>query len=279
MRLGIVDFLRPSEMPAGRTLDRVAGFARAVEAKGFAGLWVTDAFGRGSPTLDPLTVLAALASICPRLELGTCVLQVPLRHPAELAHRLATLEALSGGRLRLGVGSGSTKTEFDLVGADYEARFKTLMSALATMRQAWRGEAIAGGTLSPWPGTDKGPQIMLGAWRNPRWIAYAAEHCQGWIASGINGDWADLERGMRLYRAAGGGRAILANVIVDLHGRPDPSGLAQRAKVSLACPADEVPSRLHRIRELGFDDVLLGSPTAGSPDAALADLERVRDLL
>jgi alkanesulfonate monooxygenase SsuD/methylene tetrahydromethanopterin reductase-like flavin-dependent oxidoreductase (luciferase family) len=51
-------------------------------------------------------------------------LQVPLRHPVELAHRAQSVQALSGGRLRLGVGSGSTRADFDLLGADYDRRFR-----------------------------------------------------------------------------------------------------------------------------------------------------------
>jgi alkanesulfonate monooxygenase SsuD/methylene tetrahydromethanopterin reductase-like flavin-dependent oxidoreductase (luciferase family) len=69
--------------------------------------------GRGRPTLDPLTAPAALAAVTERVELGIGVLQVSLRHPVELAHRVQSIQALSGGRLRLGVGSGSTRADFE----------------------------------------------------------------------------------------------------------------------------------------------------------------------
>ncbi len=132
--------LRPET--TGRTLDRITDLARQVEAKGFAGLWVTDAFGRGRPTLDPIVLMSVIAAVTRRIEIGTCVLQVPVRHPVELAHRIAGLHAMTGARLQLGLGSGSTKADFDLVGADYETRFKTLMSSLDIMRKAWRGERL-----------------------------------------------------------------------------------------------------------------------------------------
>ena len=67
-----------------------------------------------------------------------------------------------------------------------------------------------GGTLSPWPGTEGGPAIMLGAWRNRRWIVYAAEQCAGWIASGLYSQPEELAGGMKIYRDAGGKRAVLA---------------------------------------------------------------------
>ena len=216
MRLSIVTFLHPATEPRDRPLGRVVDYVRRIEKSGFPGIWVTDSLGRGRPTLDPLVVLGMLSAATQRVELGTAVLQVSLRNPIELAHRVQSVQALSGGRLRLGVGSGSTRADFDLLGADYDQRFRTLMSSLDTMRRAWRGEAVNGGALSPWPGCEGGPPVLLGAWRSPRWIAYAAKQCQGWIASGLYSSWEDLENGMRLYRDGGGTNAVLANVVVDL---------------------------------------------------------------
>ncbi len=274
MRLSVVTFMRPGTEPPGRSLDRIADYARRVEAGGFPGIWVTDSLGRGQPTLDPMVALGALSAVTRRIELGTAVLQVSLRHPVDLAHRVQSVQALSGGRLRLGVGSGSTQADFDLFGADYPQRFRTLMSSLEIMRRTWRGEPVNGGSLTPWPGSEGGPPVLLGAWRNPRWIAYAAKQCQGWIASGLYSSWEDLETGMRLYREAGGGNAVLANVVVDLANRPEPGSLAERAKVSLVCLPDDARQRLKRLEQIGFDEVLLVSR-----DNALGELERVRDYL
>jgi len=274
MRLSIVTFMRPGSEPRGRSLDRIVDYARRIERSGFPGIWVTDSLGRGRPTLDPLVALGALCAATRRVELGTAVLQVSLRHPIELAHRVQSAQALSGGRLRLGVGSGSTRADFDLLGADYDQRFRTLLRSLETMRRAWGGEPVNGGVLSPWPGCEGGPPVLLGAWRNPRWITYAAKRCQGWIASGLYSTWEDLEAGMRLYREAGGTNAVLANVLVDLTNRPEPGSLAERANISLVCSPDEARPRLKRIEQLGFDEVLLVSPAA-----ALEEIERVRDFL
>ena len=112
---------RPDPAIAGHTLDRIADLARQVEARGFAGLWVTDSFGRGRATLDPVVLMSVIAAVTKRVEIGTCVLQVPVRHPVELAHRIQSLHAMTGDRLQLGLGCGSTKADFDLVGADYDA--------------------------------------------------------------------------------------------------------------------------------------------------------------
>jgi alkanesulfonate monooxygenase SsuD/methylene tetrahydromethanopterin reductase-like flavin-dependent oxidoreductase (luciferase family) len=264
--------IRPS--PGEGMLVRMADYARRAEASGFPGLWVGDSLGRGRPTLDPLVELAAIAAVTVRIELGIAVLQVSLRHPIELAHRVQSVQALSGNRLRLGVGSGSTRADFELLGADYDRRFRTLMSSLDIMRRAWRGEPVNGGALSPWPGCEGGPPILVGAWRSPRWITYAAKECQGWTPSGRYSSWDDLEAGMRIYREAGGDNAVLANVAIDLTNRPESARLAEVAHVSLICSPEEARQRLKRIEHLGFDEVLIVSHLG-----VLEDIERVRDFL
>src|ERR1700758_4366298 len=160
----------------GGLMDRMTNFGRQVEARGFPGIWIGDSMGRGRPTLDSLQVLTALAAVTSKVELGISVLQLPLRNPVELAHRVQSVQALSGNRLRLGVGSGSTRADFELLGYDFDHRFGIMKRSLETMRRAWRGEATnAGGVLSLWPECEGGPPILMGAWRSPRWITFAAQ--------------------------------------------------------------------------------------------------------
>ena len=154
MRLGLV--LAPHPLPnTSRTaiLEQVVAFGQRAESLGFAGLWMQDSLARGQPTTDPLVFLAGLCGTTKTIELGTCVLQVPLRNAMELAHRAQSLHLLSGGRFTFGVGSGSTRADFDAVGVDYDARFKTMTASLEVMRRGWRGESATGPALSVWPGT------------------------------------------------------------------------------------------------------------------------------
>jgi len=264
----------PGVEPHNQLLNRMTDYARRIEAAGFPGIWVGDALGRGRPTLDPLVELSVFAAVTDRVQLGISVLQLPLRNPIELAHRVQSVQALSGNRLCLGVGSGSTRDDFELLGYDYDHRFGTMKRSLETMRRAWRGEATnSGGTLSLWPGCEGGPPILMGAWRSPRWITFAAQECQGWTPSGRFSSWDDLEHGMRIYREAGGTNAVLANVAVDLANRPGSAALAEVA-TSLVCPPDEARRRLKRFEQLGFDEILLVSPTG-----VLEDIERARGFL
>src|ERR1051326_1774059 len=96
MRVHVVNVMRAQQGETGRTLDRFARFARGVEERGFNGLWLTDSFGRGRPTLDPIVLMSVVAAVTRKIEIGTCVLQVPVRHPVELAHRIQSLHALTG---------------------------------------------------------------------------------------------------------------------------------------------------------------------------------------
>lgn len=275
MQIGIV--VIPSAAPGagpGALVEGVADFGRRVERLGFAGCWIVDAFARGQAMLDPLMVLSTLAGVTDRIELGTCVMQVPLRHPVELAHRAQTLHLLSNGRFRFGVGSGSTRHDFDAVQADYDRRFKTLPESLAVMRRVWAGEPVYGPALSVWPGTEGGPPVFLGAWGSQRWINLAAEHCQGWIGSGIYAGMDEFPARLDMFRKAGGKRAILANIFTDLRTDPPAHPLIDRARLTLVGDKASARDRLRRLQDLGFDDALLIVPF-GVPEM----LEDVRALL
>jgi alkanesulfonate monooxygenase SsuD/methylene tetrahydromethanopterin reductase-like flavin-dependent oxidoreductase (luciferase family) len=123
----------------------------------------------------------------------------------------------------------------------------------------WRNGSNGDRALMPWPGTEGGPPIYLGAWRSPKWITYAARQCDGWIASGLYSSWPDIETGIRLFREAGGKRAILANVPLDVIAKQLPN-LESARGISLVCSPEEARQRLSRLERLGFDDVLVISP-------------------
>jgi alkanesulfonate monooxygenase SsuD/methylene tetrahydromethanopterin reductase-like flavin-dependent oxidoreductase (luciferase family) len=255
-------------------MDRITNFAREVEARGFPGIWIGDSMGRGRPTLDSLQVLTALAAVTSKVALGISVLQLPLRNPVELAHRVQSLQAMSNNRLILGVGSGSTRDDFELLGYDYDHRFRTFRNDLELMSKVWNGEPVNGGTLATWPGCKGGPPILIGAWRSPRWITYAAKQAQGWTPSGRFSSLEDLEHGMKIYREQGGTNAVLANCSIDLQQRPESAELSKLASVNFICSPDEARERIKRVEDMGFDEILIGSQFG-----AIDELERVRDFL
>jgi len=254
MRTGLALMARPpAEQQPGSGLQWVTRFGTMAERLGFAGIWVGDSMGRGRHTLDPTVTLSALHAGTSRIELGIGVLQVPLRRPGELAHRIQSLNALLAGRLRLGVGAGSTRADFELAGVDYDKRFAMFRENLEVMRKLWRGERVNGASLLAWPGTEGGPPVFLGAWRSAKAVASAAREFDGWVASGLHSTWEDLETGMKTYRAHGGKRAILTNIHTEL-GAASPS---HEGTISLECAPAEARERLQRVAAVGFDDVML----------------------
>ena len=86
---------------------------------------------------DPLDLLAFVAGQTHRLGLATGVLVLPNHHPVVLAKRVATVDALSGGRLRLCVGMGWLKEEIEACGAEFTSRGRRADEQLEVMRLLW----------------------------------------------------------------------------------------------------------------------------------------------
>src|SRR3989442_6555614 len=128
MRLGLA---LPNASPDGRPLTGptlIAG-ARAVERAGFDSLWCFDSIGRGFIIPDPLIAVSVAATATERLTLGTGILQVPLRRPVELAHRILTAHLICGGRPLLRVGAGSTKNDFGALRLGFDTRLQQMEDA------------------------------------------------------------------------------------------------------------------------------------------------------
>jgi alkanesulfonate monooxygenase SsuD/methylene tetrahydromethanopterin reductase-like flavin-dependent oxidoreductase (luciferase family) len=251
------------------TAEQVQQRAREIEEAGFDGIWIGDTVHRGhhvSP--DPLLWLLAAALATRRVELGVAVLQLPLRPPFELAQRLVTMDALTGGRFTLGVGAGSTRADFDANGVDYEARFKLLKDYLPIIRRLCNGEQVGSASLAPWARPGGGPRMLIGAWASGPWVQRAAREFDGWLASGhYTRGFKGLVEGIKRYRDAGGKRAVVANVRFDLSAPRRP--LTEDGPFELMCGPQEAAERLQQLAELGYDDCLLAKPVGQTQDDVL----------
>jgi len=273
MRLGINI---PREHPDGRPFNAadVMTRARAIEAAGFDGIWLGESMNRGTPAVDTLAVLSIAAAATSRVELGSAVLQVPLRRPAELAHRLLTLHALSGGRFVAGLGAGSTQFDFDACGINYADRFKLFAAALPEVRRLCNGEQVGAANLRPWPSVAGGPPLCIGAWASGIWVKRAALGYDGWIASGRhNNKFRTLAEGLKVYRDNGGKRVLIATVGIDLQAPTKP--LADDEPFNLRCGPAEASARLQQLAELGVDDVLM----VMRPQQSVDELPAIRALI
>jgi alkanesulfonate monooxygenase SsuD/methylene tetrahydromethanopterin reductase-like flavin-dependent oxidoreductase (luciferase family) len=235
----------------------LANAARHIGAAGFESAWTFDSVGRGTLRPDPLMALAVAGTVTRTIELGTGVFQVPLRNPVELAQRVLTTHLVSGGRLLFGVGAGSTAADFAALGLDFESRFRRLGESLDIMGRLWKGESVGGASLAPiWPAVQSGPPVLIGSWAGSKWIERAAREFDGWIGSGARSSWRALREGIARFRDLGGKRAIVTNVRVDLDsaaaspdGPEDPCDLKGTPEIAR--------ERLHRLREWGYDDIVL----------------------
>jgi len=277
MRLGIGLPSRQSDGTAP-TIAHIMRRAQLIERLGFDGIWLGDSVGRAKwPVPDPLAWLTAAAAATTRIELGTAVIQVPLRRPVELAQRLLSLHALSGGRFAAGLGSGSTRADFDAVGADYDQRFHVLAEALPLLRRLFSGERVGSACLAPWSDSAAGPPILVGSWHSGAWVRRAARDYDGWIASGYFTTFRQLREGIQRFHDAGGQRALVATVTVDLHAPS--SAFNEDARFDLECGEQEAAERLLRLAELGYNDVLLARANHSETDLPEEDLRQIRALL
>ncbi len=153
LQLGLV--LPPC--PSG---DELRAVAREADASSLHSLWVTDRTVAGMPWLDALTVLGALAAVTRRVQVGTSVLVLPRRNPVHVAHALATVDHLTGGRLIAGIGVGNAAVsgpEFKIAGVDMDQRGRLADEYLTLVRRLWTEDAVDyqghhGTSLAPKPG-------------------------------------------------------------------------------------------------------------------------------
>jgi alkanesulfonate monooxygenase SsuD/methylene tetrahydromethanopterin reductase-like flavin-dependent oxidoreductase (luciferase family) len=161
----------------------VADLAREGERAGWEGFFVWDhlAFVWGQPSADPWVLLSACADETSRVVLGTAVTPVPRRRVQNLAHTVATLDRLSGGRVVFGAGLGGNRSEFERFGEDFSRgrRLELLDDGLARLRRWWDGEEVNGVGLLPPP--SRHIPIWIGG-NSDDLLALAARH-DGWIAN------------------------------------------------------------------------------------------------
>lgn len=119
---------------------QVINFARKCEAMGVHSMWIIDRVAYDN--LEPLTVLAAAASVTAKIRLGTSVLLPGLRHPTLLAKTVATLDFVSNGRVTLGVGFGSRENDFTAVEVPFQHRGSRADEAVQLMRRIWSEDNV-----------------------------------------------------------------------------------------------------------------------------------------
>lgn len=272
---------------AGVTADPewMAAFARHLEVCGFESIvavehtvlatrydsvYPYDSSGRvelaaDCPVPDPLDLLAFLSGHTDRLGLATGVLVLPNHHPVVLAKRAATVDALSGGRLRLCVGVGWLREEIEACGTEFESRGRRADEQLAVMRALWddRPQGVthdgeffrfANAICSPKPVAGPKLPVHIGG-HSPAAARRAGRLGDGFQPLGVTG--APLDALLALMRD-----------VASAAGR-DPAGI----EVSLGHAVTKIDAeRAGRLAAQGADRLVLAMPP-------ITDIEQAKDAL
>src|SRR3954454_2172615 len=128
----------PATIP-GVTGDQLNEWARRSESPGFSSLGTIDRIAY--PNYETFIALSAAAAVTERIRLLTSIAILPYRgNAAFVAKQAATIHALSGGRLVLGVAVGGREDDFELAEADFKGRGKHFEAMLGRMRELWDGD-------------------------------------------------------------------------------------------------------------------------------------------
>jgi probable F420-dependent oxidoreductase len=250
----------------------IGRLARAIEDLGYDQLDMFDHVVMGFPTadrragpypaqmpiLEALTVLSFAAAHTRRIGLGTEVLVLTQRQPVLVAKQIATLDILSGGRVRLGVGVGWQASEYDALGESFSDRGQRMDEAIDLLRACWRDEHVdfAGDhyrmqamAMEPKPPQGERLPIWIGG-NSPRALRRVGELGDGWLGMAFTDAEAAARAVATIRRhaeAAGRDPATIGlQQMLDVPPR-DAGGKAFYADL------DQVVARAEAVHAMGFD--------------------------
>ncbi|CAA6810446.1 MAG: FIG00880715: hypothetical protein [uncultured Sulfurovum sp.] len=176
------------------TMERQIERIQLAEALGFSAVWLRDipfnvpSFGDAGQMHDPFVYLGFLAAQTKTIALGTGSIILPLRHPAHVAKSAASVDALSGGRLLLGVASGDRPQEYPAMNLPFTNRGERFRESFEYIKEVWKdspsfensfGSPYGGLDMLPKPVGKKVPMLITGAsQQSPEWLAANGE---GWV--------------------------------------------------------------------------------------------------
>jgi probable F420-dependent oxidoreductase len=266
----------------------VPAIARTLEAAGFDSLWCSDhvvmpetiashypfaedgkaTWATDMPWLDALVALGMAAAVTERVRLGTAVLVLPLREPLVFAKQAATIDAISGGRLELGVGAGWLAEEFAALNVPFEKRGTRMVEWMRLARAAWDGRmgehrseryTVPDGTLS-YPTPAHRIPFLIGG-HSPIALRRAATVADGWLGQQTAGEFdpPEIAAAVSAMRAEGADHPRVVLRIVGSLGK-----------------ADVVAAALPALAGAGVDEIIVDVPV-DDPDVARAACDLLRE--
>jgi alkanesulfonate monooxygenase SsuD/methylene tetrahydromethanopterin reductase-like flavin-dependent oxidoreductase (luciferase family) len=173
----------PATIP-GTSGSLVLEWAKRADSGPFSSLGIIDRLVY--PNYEPLITLAAAAAVTSRVRLMTTVLLAPLRRAGVLAKQAATIDALSGGRLTLGLGVGGREDDFKAARASFHDRGGRFEEQLDLIKRIWSGEPVSdeAGPVGPPPAQAGGPELLIGGYSAAA-IRRVGRWADGFISGGV----------------------------------------------------------------------------------------------
>ena len=282
--------------------------ARRAEELGYDSVWVTErllwpiepqspypASSDGSlpeafkTVLDPLEALTFVAGQTSRIGLGTSVLDMPYYNPVMLARRLTTLDVLSGGRLRLGLGLGWSQDEFDAAGASMKQRGRRADEFISVLKAIWttdpvefQGEfyQVPRSVILPKPVQKPHPPIYLAAY-SPGALKRAATMANGWNPAGVPvGGMKQMMEGIKGMAQEAGRDPSEVVLVVRANLLVTDEAMGEDRWIFTGS-TEQIKSDIAATRELGAAELFFDptfSPGGTSVEGFLSRMEQMREL-
>lgn len=217
----------------GDDMIAIRDFAQAAEELGLTHLRIPDQVFRAGHLHEPLTLLSYLAAITHSIELVPSVIVLPLRQTVLVAKQTAGIDRMSGGRLRLGIGVGTNKSEYAAMGIDFHTRGARCDEQMRLLPQLWAGEEfdfagkfhdISEGRINP-PAIQQPIPMWIGAASVPsdRVVDRIGHYANGWFVLASPEEFHDVKA--RIDTAA------------QTHGR-EPADIGTEAGVAVVGPRE-----------------------------------------
>ena len=247
---------------------------QAAEAVGFDSVWLGDHLlydlpdGSARGPWEVYTSLAALAAVTERVQLGSLVSSLGFHDPAMIAKMAATIDAVSGGRLILGVGSGWNEREYRAFGLPFDRRVDRFEEAFHVLRRLLAGETVThSGTyysvdrcvIDPPAAREGGPLVMVGS-NSPRMLSIALPHVHSWNV------W---------WSIFGNTAEGFAQVVADVRARTEAAGRDPDSVEATACVYVQVPGGAGRT--MGDPSMARIQPLVGAPGELAEQLQAFAD--
>lgn len=304
MRIG---FGLPQSGPVATTQNLLAA-ARRAEALGFDSIWAFDRLlyplaprtpypaspdgsypDRFKRMLDPVGILTFLAAHTSRVALGTSVLDMPFHNPVILARQLTTLDIVSGGRTRFGLGLGWMDEEFQIVDRPMNGRGKLADEFIAVLKAVWtespvefHGDVftVPPSLIEAKPVQRPHPPVYLAAF-TPAGMRRAAELADGWHPVFFNAEHAraSVAEFRRMTLDAGRDPKDVA-VVAKADFEITDTALGGQRMMFHGSP-DELRADIEVCRELEVAEIVFdtsSSPQGGTAEGFLGSMEQIRAL-